>query len=143
MYSKFNYAGGPHGCGPAFAHGRRQHFMGGGFYRRPKHNVPVNIVETDTHYVVHVYALSFAKEDIKVTATGDVLYITGTRTIDENNKPNFIRQEYPIKSFERVLDLNGVVDTTNITATHTDGVLHITLPKTPEAQKSDREININ
>ena len=73
----------------------------------------------------------------------DVLYISGTRTIDESNQPNFSRQEYPIKSFERVVSLNGKIDTKNISARHEEGVLKITLPKTPEAQMPAQEIKLD
>ncbi len=115
---------------------------GSGFYRRPKYNVPVNIIENETNYEVHVYALSFDKEQIKVSVVNDVLYINGSRQIDENNLPNFIQQEYPIKSFERIIRLHGQVDTANISARQDEGVLKLTLPKTPEAQKSSQEIVI-
>lgn len=146
MYGRFNHAEGATDCGPAHhMHMRYHNRFGGqwGGFRRPKHNVPINIIENTAEYEVHVYALGFAKEDIKISVTGDMLYITGTRTIADDYKPNFVRQEYPIKSFERMLDLNGAVDTNNISAKHEDGVLKITLPKTPEAQKEQTEITVN
>ena len=114
----------------------------GAFYRRPKYNVPLNIIENEADYEVHVYALGFDKENIKITVSDDVLYISGTRTIDENYKPNFTRQEFPIKTFERVLNLHGQVDTSAISARQEQGVLKITLPKTPEAQKPEQEIKV-
>jgi HSP20 family protein len=150
MHYKYHQAGYATGCGPAFKrHGHyghhRQHRgpWGGGFYRRPKHNVPLNIIENDTNYEVHLYALGFSKENIKISVTGDVLNIKGTRTIADDYKPNFTRQEYPIKTFERMLDLNGQVDTNNIEAKQENGVLIITLPKTKEAQKEEQEIKVN
>src|SRR5687768_11281640 len=78
-------------------------FRGSGWYRRPKYNVPLNVVDNDTNFEVHVYALGFAKENIRISVQDDILYISGTRTIDENNPPNFSLQEYPVKSFERSL----------------------------------------
>jgi HSP20 family protein len=147
MYGKFNYAEGAHHCHPAHSMHMHHHYnrFGGqwGGYRRPKHNVPLNVIENNDHYEVHVYALGFAKEDVKIAVTGDVLYITGTRTIADDYKPNFVIQEYPIKSFERMLDLNGAVDTENITAKQEDGVLKITLPKTAAAKKEETEIKVN
>ena len=138
------------GCAPNWKKGRsHERFnkfwegMQQNFYRRPKYNVPLNIVEHDTFYEVHVYALSFSKENINVSVVDDVLYISGTRTFDEENLPNFSRQEYPIKSFERMLNLNGQVDPTDIKARQEEGVLIITLPKTPEAQRSEQKINID
>jgi HSP20 family protein len=150
MYRELNTRGGAAGCGHGFSRGGhpfhgRHHDYGnawGGSFRRPKYNVPINIIETDAAYDVDVYATGFAKEEIKITVTDDLLYISGSRTIDEQNQPNFSRQEFPIKSFERVLNLNGKVDTSLITATQENGVLKITLPKTAEAQKPEQKIEV-
>ena len=145
MYGKWNMAG-EH---PAFTkHGH--HSFGkfgrrgwGAGFRRPKYNVPVNIAETENTFDVYVYALGFDKENIKISVTDGLLHISGTRTVDENNLPNFVSQEYPIKSFERVIQLNEQVDTTGINAKQENGVLIITLPKTADAQKPAQEVKIN
>ena len=117
--------------------------MRGGFFRRPKYNVPLNIAESDAEYEVHVYAVGFDKENITITVEDDVLWIRGKRTIDKDNPPRFRRQEYPVKHFERVVSLYGQVDTTQITAKQEGSVLVITLPKTPEAQSSSQKVNID
>jgi HSP20 family protein len=104
--------------------------------------VPLNILETETHYEAHLYASGFSKENIRLSIADDVLLISGTRTVDEGNLPNFIFQEFPIRSFERVIHLRGQVDVTNITAKQEDGILKIQLPKTPAAQKPSREIQV-
>lgn len=145
MYGKWNMAG-DH---PAFTKQGHHAFgrfgrRGQGFgFRRPKYNVPVNIAETENNFEVYVYALGFDKENIKVAVTDGLLHISGTRTVDENNLPNFVSQEYPIKSFERVVQLNEQVDTTGINAKQENGVLIITLPKTAEAQKPAQEVKID
>src|SRR5690242_620277 len=66
MYSQCNAAG----SRPAFEkyghfahHGFRRAPWGMGF-RRPKYNVPVNIIDSPGNYEVHVYAVSFDKENI-------------------------------------------------------------------------------
>jgi HSP20 family protein len=120
--------------------GRGQWGMG---YRRPKYNVPVNIAETETSFKVYVYALGFDKENVKISVADGVLYISGTRTVDENDLPNFTKQEYPIKSFERHIALNNEIDTAGITARQQDGVLIITLPKTAAAQQPPQEIKVD
>jgi HSP20 family protein len=63
--------------------------------------------------------------------------------VNEGEEPNFSLQEFPIKSFERALNLNGRVDTTNISAKQENGILIITLPKTVEAQKPAQEIKVD
>ena len=117
--------------------------MRGGFFRRPKYNVPLNIAETGTHYEVHVYAVGFDKAHISITVEDDVLYIRGKREIDQDHPPRFRRQEFPVKHFERVVSLHGQVDITQIEAKQEGEVLKITLPKLPEAQAASQKINID
>lgn len=117
--------------------------MRGGFFRRPKYNVPLNIAETGTHYAVHVYAVGFDKAHISITVEDDVLVIRGKREIDQDNPPRFRRQEFPVKHFERVVSLHGQVDITQIEAKQEGEVLMISLPKLPEAQSSSQKIDID
>jgi HSP20 family protein len=144
MFRDHNTARGAQGCGPA--HGKHSHFRGEHFrerFRRPKYSLPINIADNETSFEIYVYALGYAKENIKISVQDDVLYISGTRTVDEENLPNFSKQEYPIKSFERMLNLNGQVEVANISAKQEDGVLIITLPKNAEAQKPSQEIPVS
>lgn len=118
-------------------------FRGGaGPYRRPKNNVPVNIIDKGNVFEVYVYALGFDKENITVSVSDDLLSINGTRDLAEGEAPNFLRQEYPIKSFERVIQLNDKVDIAAISAKQESGILIVTLPKKPEASKPEQTIAI-
>ena len=130
-----NYA--PHHHGKH--HGR--HHSGGNF-RRAKYNIPANVAETDTHYEIQLYALGYDKANISITVVDDVLYVSGTREIPEDYRPNFIRQEFPIKSFEKEFHLYDGIDTTGIVAKQEEGVLIITLPKKVEAQRQERKVDI-
>lgn len=140
MYG-FNRAG----CGPAF----NKNFSGysqfppfGMGLRRPKYNVPLNIIENETNFEAHVYATGFRKENIKVSVVDDLLYISGKREIDESVKPKFSRQEFPIKNFERTLILNGLVEVEAISAKVENGILVVTLPKTAQAQKTEQNVEV-
>ena len=115
----------------------------GGFFRRPKYNVPINIIEHNAYYEVYVYALGFEKENIKISLVEDVLYISGSRKIDENNDPNFIYQEFPIKTFERTVSLKGQIERSAITARQEEGILKIVLPKTAQAQQPAQDIQVD
>ena len=115
-------------------------FAGG--LRRPKYNVPLNVAETENEYEVKVYATNFSKDEIKITVVDDMLYISGSKEIDEENAPNFVLQEFPIKNFERTLALNGKVDIENISARSENEVLIITLPKTKETINKGQTIEV-
>jgi HSP20 family protein len=145
MYGKCNTAEGRAAyqhAGPFMYH-RGSHGHWGMGYRRPKYNVPVNIAETGSSYKVYVYAIGFDKENISISVADGVLYISGTRQVDEATLPNFLRQEFPIKTFERAVMLNDEIDAAGITAKQQDGVLVITLPKTEEAQRPAQEIKVD
>lgn len=126
-------------CSPNWEDHRRQHRRRA--WRRPKYNIPVNIIERDTEYEVHVHAVTFPKDGIKVAVVDDLLYISGSRS-PEDDSPNFFLQEYPIKSFERTFELSHRVDKANIKASYKDGILTILVPKTEAAQQSQQEIDI-
>lgn len=111
-------------------------------YYRPKYNVPINIIESDNDFEVHVFASGFAKEDIKISIANDVLLISGSKNLPEDFKPNFSRQEFPVKNFERSLALNNKVDANLIAAKHENGVLIITLPKSEDARKEEKVVEV-
>ncbi len=122
-------------CGAHAGHHKFQGFAGfGGGFRRPKYNVPTNVVKTETAFEIHIYALGFDKENMKLSVLGNSLHISGTKNVEEGYEPHFIRQEFPIKSFERVFELGNSIDKSLISAKQENGVLVITLPIKLEAQ---------
>lgn len=125
-FGKFAFAGNP--------------FAGG--LRRPKYNVPINVVENENDYEVKVYATNFSKDEITVTVVDDMLYVSGKKEIDEENAPNFVLQEFPIKNFERILALNGKVDIKNISARSENEILIVTLPKSTESLNKGQKIEV-
>ncbi len=129
-----------------FSHVMKRKFFGGRHHKwpvRPKYNVPVNIAETSDGFEVSVYATGFEKENIKITVSGDQLVINGTRTVDENHVPDFVRQEFPIRIFERVIGLNEQIDANGITARQENGILYVILPKTNAAKTPAQEVQIS
>lgn len=119
---------------------RRGKFRRAGF-RRPKYNVPVNIIEHEDAFEVQVFALTYPKDSIKVAVIEETLYISGKRQ-PEHDAPNFLLQEYPIKSFERSFELSQRVDKSGIKATHRDGILTIRVPKADSAMQPEQEIEV-
>jgi len=113
-----------------------------GNFRRPKYNVPVNIAETESSYELSVYATGFDKSNIKLRIADESLYISGSRELPDP-APQFTQQEFPVKNFERVVTLNGQVDTSKISARQENGVLYISLPKTELAKQPEQVINVD
>lgn len=100
-------------------------------------NVPVNVRETDQQYEVDVIAPGCRKEHFKVQVEKNTLQISlnqeepKTQTED---KAGWVRNEYIQRSFSRHFTLDETVDTANISAEYTDGILRIVLPKNEKAK---------
>ncbi|MCB9046861.1 MAG: Hsp20/alpha crystallin family protein [Chitinophagales bacterium] len=101
----------------------------------------VNIEETEDAYMLSLYAAGLKKEQFNISIDEEVLTI-GYQPKNDEGKKEFIYEEYQPTAFERSFRLNGKVLTDKISATYTDGVLTVTLPKDPEAQEAVQEIKV-
>lgn len=125
-------------AGPKFGRGK---FGGQGHNAWGAYRPPVNIEETDTEYVIALYAAGLLKEKVKLTVKDDMLTISyeavdsaGSDKSTEADKTATGRityQEFSSRSFERSFQLNNKVLTDSISATYTDGILRVMLPKNP------------
>ncbi len=86
----------------------------------------------------------FKKEDIKLSVNGGTLTIKAERHSDfedQDKKSGYLRCERSYGSYSRSFDVTGV-DVSQISASYTDGVLRIRLPKQAPKQPDDRTIVI-
>ena len=107
----------------------------------------VNIKETDENFQVEVAAPGKTKEDFNIELDNDVLTISSeTRKEEakaaENGK--YTRKEFSYSTFKRAFSLPDSVDSAKISASYTNGVLEIALPKKEEAKiQAKRMIEIS
>jgi len=103
-----------------------------------------NIEETDSAFIISLYAAGLSKKDFAISVTGDVLSIAYTAPIStEGDQGKYAHQEYRPGSFERSFQLNGKVLTNSIQAAYTDGVLKVTLPKNPETNQPAQQVKVD
>ncbi|GAB2568297.1 Hsp20/alpha crystallin family protein [Spirosoma areae] len=136
---------GGHWAGPAFGRGKA-----GGFWGRHAggvQQVPVNIEETDADYIISLFAADLVKENITLAVKDDVLTISYQGTdqsadTEDATTGNYTYKEHVNRSFERSFRLNDKVLTESITASYTNGVLKVTLPKNPATNKPAQTITV-
>ena len=142
----FGYKG--RGCGSSFNRNQDGAFNGKApwekFFGSHKPNrKAANIQENDSAFIISLYAAGLVKSNFKIATTDDVLTISYNAQLScETNEQQFVYREYEPASFERSFQLNGKVLTEGISAAYTDGVLVVTLPKNPEANKPAQEVNV-
>jgi HSP20 family protein len=103
----------------------------------------VDVSETDKVIKVTVELPGMNEDDIDLTLSRESLTIRGEKKEEsEENDRDFYRMERCYGSFSRVIPLSAEVDEGKAQADFNKGVLKITLPKTAEAQRSRKKIEI-
>lgn len=97
----------------------------------------LNLTEDKNNYVIELAAPGLKKEDFNVNVDGNLLTVSCDKETEtkEERENGFSRREYNYSSFSRTVTLPDYADSDKITAKYLDGVLSLTIPKKPEAQK--------
>lgn len=108
-------------------------------------SVPVNVRETNEHYEMDVIAPGCKKEDFSININHNVLTIAfeqKQQKEEQNDKTGWVRNEFVQRSFSRSFTLDDSVNTNNIVASYTDGILRLVLPKNEKAKQVSRNIEV-
>lgn len=100
----------------------------------------IEVSETDQEVKVTAELPGLDEKDVKVELAGGVLVIKGEkRSASENQEQRFSERYYG--SFERRIPVEDI-DEDKVSAKFKNGVLMLTLPKTPAAQSKVKRIEI-
>ena len=119
-------------------------FFGSEEIARARANVPaVDIAETDKAFEVSAELPGMSDKDVTVELVNGDLRIKGEKKEEreEKNKDYYL-SERSYGAFERRFRVPEGVDTDKIEASFKKGVLTVTLPKSPEAVKSEKKIAV-
>jgi len=103
----------------------------------------VDIVEKDDAYKMSAELPGIDEKNIEVKLANGGLTIKGEKQEEkEEKRKGYYLHERQFGSFERCFPVPQGVDTNKIEASFRKGVLTVTLPKKPEAQKPETKIEI-
>ena len=105
----------------------------------------VNIVENDDNFVIEVAAPGLEKKDFNVNLEKNCLTISSeTDNKSEESNERYTRKEFMYNSFRRSFTLPETVNSDKIKASHTNGILFVSIPKKEEAMvKPARQIDVS
>lgn len=90
----------------------------------------VNVSETEKAFIMEFAVPGFEKSHFSVHMDKETLIISAKKeTTQETVEKNYTRKEFSFGSFERRFTIPEHVDTDNIQASYTNGILHVELPK--------------
>lgn len=108
-----------------------------GLWSRPAAGVfpLMNVTEDKESYYVRAELPGLKADDLDISVTGDTLSIGGERKLAaEDESARYHRREREAGRFSRIVSLPGRIDTGEVEARCTDGVLTVVLPKAEEAK---------
>ena len=93
-------------------------------------SMPVDLWETKDAYHLRADLPGLTAEDIEINVTGDMVSVAGeTKATTDVANEGWIRQERRTGKFQRTFTLPVQIDSNAVTATFTNGVLELALPK--------------
>jgi len=97
----------------------------------------LNIKEEKNNYLMEMAVPGLKKDDFDINMEGNLLTVSCNKETEtkDNGTDNFSRREYSYSSFSRTVTLPDYADSTKIGAKYNEGILTLTIPKKPEAQR--------
>lgn len=103
----------------------------------------IDVSENDLAMQVSAELPGMSEKDIQISIENDALIISGEKKSDlEEKGKNYHRVERTYGSFQRAIPLVSEIEADKVEAVFKNGVLNITLPKTPAAAKQSHKIAI-
>jgi HSP20 family protein len=103
----------------------------------------VDVAETANGYEITAELPGIEEKNVEVKYADGTLTIKGEKKDEkEEKKENYYLSERNYGAFQRSFRVPDGVDVDKIEASFKNGVLTLTLPKTPEAQKEEKRIQI-
>lgn len=103
----------------------------------------IELVDLGTEYCVTAELPGLTPDQVDIRLSDGMLTIRGEKAEEtRDEKADCLLSERLYGAFQRSLRLPVGVDADKITAQLAQGVLRVTLPKTPEARETDRKIEI-
>ena len=104
----------------------------------------MNVDETDSDYTVSLDLPGIEKKDVEVNMRDGIVTVIGERKNSYQDKDNScILQEAEHGTFQRSFELSNAIQEDKIKARFKNGVLTLTIPKTPEIKPAVKKIAVS
>ena len=103
-----------------------------------------NVSEGKESFKIELAVPGYTKEQIGIQFQDNLLVVKGSVEVESNEDEKYLSREFGLKSFIRRFSIPKMVDTDQISAAFSNGILSINIPKKEEIkEKEPKEIIIN
>ena len=106
-------------------------------------NPAVEVFESEGALNFSVEVPGLNKDDLKIDVENGHLTISGEKKVESEDGKEYFRRERFYGEFTRTFRLPDSVDTDNISANLTNGVLRISMPRKEEAKPKQIEVKVS
>lgn len=108
--------------------------------RRGPRRMPMDLYRDGDHYVLTADMPGIDPGSVDIDVDGQLLTIRAERSLTTGEGVKWITREREAVSFLRQLNLGQGIDTENITADYSNGVLSVTIPVSEQAKPRKIEV---
>jgi HSP20 family protein len=127
-----------------FSHFHGLPFVAGTGLAAPAFSPQLDIKEGKDDFCISMELPGLTEKDIEVSVDNDVLSVSGEKKAERKEEgDDYIVAERSYGTFRREIPLGKDVDQNGINAKFQNGVLSLSLPKTKEAKKKTKRINVS
>ena len=103
----------------------------------------VDVRETEKEFVIDAELPGIKEEDVTVSINNGILTLKGQKKSErEEQEEDYHLMERSYGSFQRSFQFGDTVDSENVKASFEKGILTVTLPKLPEAARTEKRIPV-
>jgi HSP20 family protein len=103
----------------------------------------IEIRETDKNFVIEAELPGLTRKDFKLTVENNTLILEGEKKLsNEEKKQGYYRSERAYGTFRRSFRMTDELDSRNINADFSNGVLNIEIPKAEKAKPKQIEVKV-
>jgi HSP20 family protein len=111
-------------------------------HRRYGFPIPVDVESREEAFVISAMLPGLKPEDVEIQIEKEVVTISGELKLDEDEKTTWLLRERPRGHFSRSLELPAGLDAEKAKAGFENGILTLTIPKSPEARPKTIKVNV-
>jgi HSP20 family protein len=110
----------------------------------PRHNfaIPMDVESREDAFVINALLPGIKPEDVDIQIEGETVTIQGEIKLEEGEKTAWLLRERPRGSFSRSLELPTGLDAEKAKASFENGILTLSIPKSPEARPKTIKVNV-
>jgi HSP20 family protein len=104
--------------------------------------IPMDVESREDAFVISALLPGLKAEEVNIQIEGETVAIDGEIKLEADEKADWLLRERPRGRFSRKIELPAALDAEHAKASFADGILTLTIPRSPEARPKTIKVNV-